>query len=395
MKRLLIIALVLIVAAGGAWYWYGEGKTETKTAPRTVAVTKGDIENTVLATGMLEASSLVSVGAQVSGIIKNVDVKLGQTVKAGDLIVEIDSTNQENAVKSAEASLANIEAEKAGQEATIAQAQSAFDRAQNMQAQNLMSAADYESAKATLESAKAKLKSYEAQIEQAKISVETAKVDLSHTKITAPSSGTVVAVLVDPGQTINANSTAPTVVKIANLDTMEIQAEISEADVIKVAPGQRVYFTILGNPDKKIDATLKSVDPAPPELQDSDTIDSGTAIYYDGIFEVPNPDHELRIGMTAKVTIVIAEANDVLTVPSSALAGPGPNGKYSVEVWDPKTETRRRVPVEVGLNNKVTAEIKSGLELGEQVVATASTASMPSNGNGNGGGPRMRSPLGF
>ena len=134
----------------------------------------------------------------------------------------------------------------------------------------------------------------------------------------------MVAVLVTEGQSVNAAQTAPTIVKIADLDTMIIKAQISEADVTRVAPGQHATFTILGDPDTRIDATLLSVEPAPDAITTADTglSTSDNAIYYNGLFSVANPDHRLRIAMTAQVTIVINSANDVLTLPARRSARP-------------------------------------------------------------------------
>lgn len=393
MKRVFIVLLAIVLLAGGVGYYYAATRPKETAAPPTATVTTSNIEQTVLATGVLNASSLVSVGAQVSGLIKKVDVSRGQTVKAGDPLVEIDATNQQNALANAEAALANIKAQRTVQQIAADQAKKALDRANNLGTRGLVSGADVESAQAALTTAKAHLQALDAQIKQATIAVQSAKVDLAHTKIVAPVSGTIVAVLVDAGQTINANSAAPLVVKIANLNTMEIKAEISEADVIKVKPGQKVYFTILGAPDKRINATLKSIDPAPASIATSDTPIPNSAVYYDGIFEVPNPNHELRIAMTAEVTIVTAEAKDALSVPSSALRGPEPGGKYFVGVWDEATKTIKRAAVSVGLNNKIDAQITSGLKQGQQVVVTG-VAGAPGAG-GPGGRGRLRSPLGF
>src|SRR5690606_15864713 len=166
---------------------------------------------------------------------------------------------------------------------------------------------------------------------------------------------TVVAVLVDEGQTVNANADAPTLVMLADLDEMIVRAEISEADVPRVHPGQRVYFTILGDPDTPIEAMLLDVEPAPESIT-SGTSTSGNAVYYSGRFVVPNPDHVLRISMTAQVTIVLDEARDVIVIPSSALVSAGPRGSF-VRVYDAATEEIEMRPVEVGLNNNILAEI--------------------------------------
>lgn len=385
MKFWQIAAVVLLLAAGagGVWSYFGSG--EETVVPSTVAVSRGDIEETVLASGILEARRLVSVGAQVSGRIESLNVELGQVVEAGDIVAEIDATDQQNAVKSAEASLANIQAQKSAQEATDLQNRQALSRASDMLDRSIISQAEYETYLVAAETSAAQIAALDAQIELAEITVESAKLNLARTEITAPISGTVVAVVVEEGQTINASASAPTVIKIANLDEMLIKAEISEADVIRVTAGQRVYFTILGDPDTQIDANLLSVEPAPSSIaSDNDTSGTGTAIYYNGTFIVPNPDHMLRISMTAEVTIVIDEATNVLTVPSSVLTGPGPDGGYMVQIYDEQTGETAPRQVQVGLDNSVLAEIVGGLEEGEQVVSNTVVASSTAAGGFDG-----------
>src|SRR5690606_16431801 len=151
------------------------------------------------------------------------------------------------------------------------------------------------------------------------------KEDLGYTQIVAPMDGTIVAIVTEEGQTVNANQSAPTIVKLAKLDYMTIKAEISEADVMKVEKGQTVYFTTLGNSDKKHYAKLRQVEPAPnsinTETNNSSTSSSSTAVYYNALFDVPNEDGKLRIDMTAQVYIVLNEAKNALTVPAAALQG--------------------------------------------------------------------------
>ncbi len=387
----IVLALVVIAGAGAAGWWFFAAP-KAATVPNTVTVGRADIEQTVLASGVLQANSLVSVGAEVSGRIDAVNVKLGQDVKKGDVIAEIDSLNQENAVKAAQAALTAIEAQKRAQEATLVQAKAALARNTSLSAGNLVSKTDLDSAQAAVDSSLAQIDQLDAQIAQAQLSVESAQLNLSRTKIMAPNDGTVVAVLVEAGQTVNANQTTPTIVKIADLDTMVIKAEISEADVVRVAAGQRVYFTILGEPDKQIDATLREIEPAPTSIS-SDSTTTDTAIYYNGLFDVPNPDHKLRISMTAQVTIVLDEVENALVLSSGLVTRRGPDGNAMVLVYNPDTEQTEPRRVEVGLNNNVMAEIKSGLNEGDEVVASgASGVRVPTGGQGvrmGGGGMVM------
>lgn len=386
MKHVVRIAIAVgILAIAGIAGWMYLAPSTARVEPSTVKVERGDVAQTVLATGSLEANSVTSVGAEVSGTIQDVAVKLGDTVKTGDLIAQIDSTNQQNAVKSSQAALANLQAQLQSKQTDFTNAQAALDRANKLSPQKLVSDADVQTAQAGLATAQAAVASLNAQISQAQLAVDDAQLALSRTTINAPVGGTIVAVLVTQGQSVNANQTTPTIVKIADLDTMLIKAQISEADVTKVAPGQDATFTILGDPNTKIPAKLLSVEPAPDAIATSDTGTSSTdnAIYYNGIFSVANPDHRLRIAMTAQVTITIDDHANVLTLPASVLTSPGRNGKYRVGVYDPATGQIHPAEITVGLDNNITAEITDGLSEGDLVVSGSARAS-----GGAGGGSR-------
>ena len=389
-----LIRLIVLVAVIGLGYfaWQHFMAPAPAAEPRTAPVGRGSVEQTVLASGILEASSLVNIGAQVSGRINALHVGLGDTVARGDLIAEIDSLVQENAVLAAEAARVSAEAQKRIQEANARQAEQTLARSRQLREQNLIPASELEAAEIAAEVAQAQVEQFEAQILAARIQVDSANLDLDRTRITAPSDGTVVAVMAEEGQTVNANSDAPTIVKIANLDTMIVKAEISEADVPRVSPGQRVYFTILGMPDNKIEATLLDVEPAPESITSDTTTTSSGAVYYNGRFTVPNPDHTLRIGMTTEVTIVLEEAQDVLVVPSAALTTAGPDASF-VQVYDPQSGEIERREVTVGLDNNITAEITEGLSEGELIVEGGAGLMLSAGGQGGGraamGGPMM------
>jgi len=403
MKKLIAAIFAALVVVGGAVVvgWTFWAPSQAAVEPATVAVTRGDVEQTVLASGALEARSVTSVGAEVSGRIQTLAVKLGDVVDKGALIAEIDSVDQQNAVKSAEASLANMRAQLSAKQADLKTAQAALERADKLKAQSLLSAADQLTAEANLASAQAAIASLEAQISQSELAVDAAKLNLERTSITAPVGGTIVAVLVTEGQSVNAAQSAPTIVKIADLDTMLIKAQISEADITRVAPGQSATFTILGDPNTKIDATLLSVEPAPDAITTADNGLSGSdnAVYYNGIFSVPNPEHRLRIAMTAQVTIVIDAARDVLTLPASLLGSADRRGLYHVGVYDEASGKVRPAEVKVGLTDNITAEITEGLTEGDKVVSEAavrsSAAGTQAGGQRGGGGLLGGGPVGI
>tara|TARA_R110002126_G_scaffold286859_1_gene439046 strand:+ start:4135 stop:5298 length:1164 start_codon:yes stop_codon:yes gene_type:complete len=380
-KMRILIPLVLVAAAAAGWLYFA--RSENATPVTTAAVTRATVEETVLASGTMEAKQLVSVGARVSGQIETLAVALGDEVQKGDLIAQIDSQDQQNAVLTAKANLANIKAEIAAKKASLVKAEHVLERQIKLMTSDYVSTADLESAQADVDVYKAELDALAAQKASVEVTVSTAQIALERTRITAPISGTIVAIVNDEGQTVNATQSAPTIVKIAELDEMVVKAEISEADVVHVTPGQQVIFTILGEPDHKFTATVRDVEPAPSEIETSDTISTDAAIYYNGLLEVDNPDHLLRIGMTAEVSIILDRAENVLTVPSSALSR-GPQG-YTVKLYDPASGATSVQAVEVGLNNKVRAEIRSGLNEGDLVVTgTTVTAAKTSQDN-----PRM------
>ncbi|MCA0922367.1 efflux RND transporter periplasmic adaptor subunit [Pseudooceanicola nanhaiensis] len=385
------IAIVLLLLGGGGYaVWTQFFKPEPPAQLTTAPVARGTVEETVLASGIIEAQQLISVGARVSGQVDTLAVTLGQQVQEGDLIAQIDNQDQQNDVLEAKADLAQIEAQIAANEANLRKAQLLLERAEKLQAQNYTSQVDVESATADVQVYKADLAALAAQKDKAEVTVSTAQIALDRTRITAPITGTVVAIVVNEGQTVNANTDAPTIVKLANLDQMVVKAEISEADVVHVRAGQEVRFTILGEPEQQFTATVRDVEPAPSEIKDSDTISTDEAIYYNGLFDVENPDHTLRIGMTTQVSIVLDRAEGVLTLPAAALKGSARSG-YTVQVVDSATGAPRSVAVEVGLNNKVTAQITSGLSEGDRVVTGAAVAAASSTSSSRGGPP----PMGF
>ncbi|WAC46795.1 efflux RND transporter periplasmic adaptor subunit [Asticcacaulis sp. SL142] len=380
-NKALMIGLGVLVLVMAGWGLKAAFFSKPKAAPVISAPAQmGDIEKTVLATGSLEPYTLVSVGAQTSGRVTSLKVELGDQVKKGALIAEIDSATQNNALQTALANINNVRAQRAEGEARLAAAKLNYDRQATLYKADAGSKADFETAETEYKSAQASLKAIDAQIASAEVSRNTAEVNLGYTRITAPIDGTVLAIVTKEGQTINANQTTPTIVKMGQLDRMTIKAEISEADVINVREGMEVYFTTLGDSRRRYKATLRSIAPAPDSIKESDSVDTSTAsnaIYYYGIFDVDNADGALRTFMTANVTIVLGSAKNVLTIPSTALGKPDRDGNYTVQVLgaDEKITPRK---ITIGLNDGNNVEVKSGLKAGEKVV-TAQAASGPSD----------------
>ena len=381
----LIAAILLLLVFGARAAFFSAPPPPTFAVAE---VSRADLEDSVLASGTIDAIERVSVGAQATGQLKSLKVELGDRVKKGQRVAEIDDLTQQNELRNAEAALQTRRAERAAKVATLKQAELAFKRQRQMLAADASSREAYETAEATLAVTRAEIASLDAQIAQAEIQVDTAQVNLGYTRIVSPIDGMVVAVVTKEGQTVNSIQSAPTIIKVAQVDTMTIKAQISEADVTRVKPGLPVYFTILGEPDERYRATLRAVEPAPDSIQKEDAASSLTsssststsaAVYYNGLFDVPNPDEKLRISMTAQVFIVLGEAKDAVVVPASALGKRGKDGRYEVRVVldGNKTETRQ---VRIGMNNNVQAQVLEGLEVGERVVSADSSPAVAKPG---------------
>lgn len=385
LSRLLIVLLVIGIAAV-----LGYRYTVTQEAPQdflTDSVRRGNIENVVLANGVLYPSKLVSVGAQVSGMIESLNVAVGDDIKEGDLIAQIDNLAQQNTLKEAEASLRSINAQYAAKLAQIKAAEAEFVRKKNMLQDGATSQAEYDSAESTLAVYRAELDQLSAEKEKAIISVDDAKIDLGYTTITSPMDGTVIYVSVEEGQTVNTNQSTPSIIELAQLDLMTVKAQVSEADIIHVHPDQEAYFTILGSSKTTYRGVLRAIEPGPTLLTGDDTtltIGDDEAIYYNALFDVENPDKALHFGMTAQVSIVLESAEDALLVPSQALVRkPGPGGAWQVLVKQGEQAEPR--DVEVGINNKVYAQILSGLEEGDEVVVGQASATGQSGSRSSAG----------
>ena len=371
LKRKIVFIPLLVILIAASLYSVLKPEPE-KPQYTTQATSQGNIENSVLATGMLHASNMVEVGAQASGQINQLAVNLGDNIKQGQLVAQIDSMTQQNTLKEAQASLHSLQAQLRAKKAQIRQAKAEYQRQQAMLKDKASSKADYEAAEANLAIYQAEAQQLDAQIQQATISLDTAKVDLGYTRIVAPMDGTVVYKAVSEGQTVNANQTTPTIIELANLDKMTVKVEISEADIIHVKPGMPVHFTIMGDPEHQYSATLRAIEPGPTIMTGDDSnLSAGDsdAIYYYGLFDIDNPKHVLRIGMTAQVSIVLQSAKDVLLVPSQAVTTTtDDSGKNHSQV--PILENGKLVyrDVTLGVKNKVHTEIKSGLKLGDKVI---------------------------
>lgn len=380
-KYIIIFALICVIFYGSKLIFF-----PAMPAPNyiTAQVERGNLEKTVLADGQISAYKLVNVGAQVSGQINKLYVKLGDEVKMGDMIAEIDDLKQKNDLKQAEASLASLEAQRKAKEANFKNYQLTYDRHLKLVARGVGVQSELDSAEAQLDAIKADIASLDADIIRAKIAVDTAHVNLGYTKITAPISGIIVATPVEEGQTVNSVQSAPTIVKVAQLDKMTVQAQISEADVIHVKKGMPVYFTILGKSHERFEGlNLRAIEPAPTSINNENsnsTSTTATAIYYNGLFDVDNPERILRISMSAQVYIVLDHVENVLYIPANAIQKNLGNHKAIIFLLD-KDKNIIEKEITTGLNNNVNVEVKkeSGLNQGDTIVVSRSDGAMIRN----------------
>lgn len=341
---------------------------EEKTIFLTDEVKRGNIAQTVIATGTIRSNNRVEVGAQVSGRITKLNVVLGQEVKKGDLIATIDSMTQENDLEKAKSQLSSYEKQLESKKVNLEVKKSKYNRASNLYKVKSISQDDYETAKQEYADAKSGVSELEELIKQAKIEVKIAETDLSYTVITSPIDGVVVSIPISEGQTVNSMQSAPTIVQVADLKKMLIKPEISEGDITKLKKGQEVEFTILSLPEKVYRAKIDSIDPATTTLTDDEYEESASdteAVYYYTNVIVDNKDNNLRIGMTTTNTIKVAEAKDVITIPTTALYKKG--DKYYVRTLGEK-EVVEEKEVKIGINDDMNTEIKSGLKEGEKLI---------------------------
>jgi HlyD family secretion protein len=302
--RITVAALAASTLAGVLWVQH---RADAGTTPsyRLGKVERGDVRSTVSATGTLGAVRTVEVGTQVSGQIAALYVDYNSHVKKGQLIARIDPILQEAAVQDAQAGLARANA-------VVTQTELEYDRSKKLHDQQIATDAEFNVAQSNYAQARASLTS-------AQINLQRAKQNLSYTNIYSPIDGVVVERAMDVGQTVAASLSAPKLFVIANdLSRMQILASVDESDIGKIEAGQEVSFTVQSLPDRKFTGTVEQV------RLNSTTLNN--VVSYTAVVSVSNPDGKLLPGMTASTKFVTASADDVLTVPSTALRFTPPEG---------------------------------------------------------------------
>ena len=385
MKKTKILIILLILGVGGYFVYDKFFKVkEEEVEFITKKAKKGSFSKKVDATGEIFATELIDVGAQVSGQIKKLYVKLGDQVKKGDMIASIDSSTQQNSIDNKEAQLAIYKAQLESAKVALNIAKTQFDRENALFAKNATSKQEFESAKNTFSANSAKIKELEAQIKQTNIELSTAKINLGYTKITAPRDGTVVSVQVEEGQTVNANQTTPTIVNIADLSHVKMKMQIAEGDITKIKVGTPVEYSILSEPTKKFQTTVSSIDPGLTTLSDgsygssssskssySSSSSSSSAVYYYAQSIVDNKDGILRIGMTTQNELLIANVEDAIIVPSIGIKK-DENGTFVYVLKDGKPV---KTAVKTGIKDNLDTQIISGINEDDEIITSQGSSS--------------------
>jgi macrolide-specific efflux system membrane fusion protein len=297
-------------------------------------------------------------------MLKTLKVIRGDQVTEGQLLAEIDPILAKTALTSANAALGNMTSLRAVKQAQLVLTRAERARNDTLYADQLISTNDRDISKANYDAAVADAGALSAQVKQASAAVDTAKANVGYTKIMAPMTGEVVTISLLEGQTLNANQSAPNILRIGDISTVTIWAQVSEADIVHVKAGQDVYFTILGDA-KRWNGKIRQVLPTPELINN--------VVFYDVLFDIPNPDRTLKIQMTAQVFIVLAQAKGVLLVPTAAIGNAGEGAEVEVKVLKPDGKVEERT-IQIGIKSELLAEVKFGLKEKERILLRGASA---------------------
>lgn len=354
-------------------------------APLTEAATRGDIVNVVAATGTVNAVTTVEVGSEITGTIESLGADFNDIVHKGQVLAKLDPSVYQSTLEQARGALGSAQADAQRSRVDQAGTDRELTRARELHDQQLMTDEDFQTAETASRFAAAQVASADAAVREAQSAVQTAQVNLSKTIIDSPIDGVVVSRNVDVGQTVSANTSAPTLfILAADLSKMQVAAGIDESDVGRVEQGQAVTFHVDAFMDKAFTGKVLQVRLNP-------TVDSNV-VTYTAIVDAPNPRFELKPGMTATVAIVVGRHDDVLRVPASALKfRPTPAvlarfsaknvavpGSKSNTVWISNGKTISPVTVSVGATDGVLTELVSApFSEGTRVVTHMSNSVAP------------------
>ncbi|PKH20341.1 MULTISPECIES: efflux RND transporter periplasmic adaptor subunit [Pseudomonas] len=373
-RALLVMACLLCILAVVAWQVLPSGRDSLP----TVAVTRGNIENSVTSLGTLQPRRYVDVGAQASGQIRKIHVEAGDQVKEGELLVEIDPATQQAKLDASRYSIENLKAQLQEQKAQHELARQKYQRQQRLVAGNATREEDVQTAKAELSATQARVDMFQAQIRQAQASLRSDEAELGYTRIYAPMSGTVVAVDARVGQTLNAQQQTPLILRIAKLSPMTVWAEVSEADISHVKPGMSAYFTTLAGGNRRWTSTVRQILPIPPKPLNETSQGSGSptstsktgsgrVVLYTVLLDVDNTDNALMAEMTTQVFFVASQVKDALTVPVAALLGGQGTDKQIARVVTENGAIEER-EVHLGISDRLRVEVLDGLNEGDHLL---------------------------
>ncbi|EAL4711599.1 efflux transporter periplasmic adaptor subunit [Campylobacter lari] len=371
MKKIIYLSIFFIILIIGVYFFFFANKEEYNYL--TYEVKKQDITQSIEAIGEVYAKTQVDVGAQVSGQITKLYVKLGDHVNEGDLIAQIDKDKQQNDLDITKAQLESAKANLESKKIALDIATKQYQREQKLYTKKATSLENLENLKNTFYALRANVADLKAQTTQLEISLKNAQKDLAYTTITAPSKGEIINVAVEEGQTVNANQNTPSIVRLADLSEMEIRMQIAEADINKISVGKKVKFSILNEPDKKYEATISSIDPANTTISDatsntnlnSNSSTSTSAVYYYARVFVKNDNNFLRIGMSTENEIAIKTENNTLVIPTLAIKSD--TSGYYVEILK-ANNISVKTPVELGIKDSLNTQILDGINEGDLVI---------------------------
>ncbi|EGK8087712.1 efflux RND transporter periplasmic adaptor subunit [Campylobacter lari] len=371
MKKIIYLSIFFIILITGVYFFFFANKEEYNYL--TYEVKKQDITQSIEAIGEVYAKTQVDVGAQVSGQITKLYVKLGDHVNEGDLIAQIDKDKQQNDLDITKAQLESAKANLESKKIALDIATKQYQREQKLYDKKATSLENLENLKNTFYALRANVADLKAQTTQLEISLKNAQKDLAYTTITAPSKGEIINVAVEEGQTVNANQNTPSIVRLADLSEMEIRMQIAEADINKISVGKKVKFSILNEPDKKYEATISSIDPANTTISDatsntnlnSNSSTSTSAVYYYARVFVKNDNNFLRIGMSTENEIAIKTENNTLVIPTLAIKSDVSG--YYVEILK-ANNISVKTPVKLGIKDSLNTQILDGINEGDLVI---------------------------
>lgn len=356
-SKIWIAVVVIVIVAVAAWAMSG-GKKEEDINFKEEKVALKTLQNSVTATGTIEAVTSVTVGTQVSGIVNKLYVDYNSQVKKGQVIAELDKTNLLSELNTAKANLASAQSSLNYQAANM-------ERYKTLYKKGLVSADEYENALLTYRQAKE-------QVASSKENVQRAQTNLGYATITSPIDGTVISKSVEEGQTVAASFNTPELFTIAkDLTNMQVVANVDEADIGGVKEGNRVTFTVDAYPDDTFEGTVKQV-----RLEATTT---NNVVTYEVVISAPNADLKLKPGLTANVTIYTQERSDVLAVANKALRFTPTKEtvgkdmkivdcKGKNKVWTLNGNTLTAHPVTIGQSDGINTEITKGLKQGDKIV---------------------------